>query len=146
MDNRGIFMGFMTFVILTIIFWGMAPIFGKIGLVKVEPIVGLAIRTFIISIILLAFCLFTGKFSSFNQLTFKDVIFIGAEGISASLLGHFAYYYALKLGDVSKVFPLLATYPAVTVFAAILFLGEKFTWNKFVGLITIIIGVILVKR
>lgn len=139
-------MGFYTFVLLTIIFWGIAPIFGKIGLVKVEPIVGLAIRTFIISIILLIFCLFTGKFSSFNQVTYKDALFLGAEGIFASLLGHLAYYYALKLGDVSKVSPLLAAYPAVTVLAAILFLGEKFTWNKFVGLIAIIAGVILVKR
>lgn len=139
-------MGFLTFVILTIIFWGIAPIFGKIGLTKVEPIVGLAIRTFIISIILLVFCLVTGKFSSFSQVTVRDVLFIGAEGICASLLGHFAYYYALKLGDVSKVSPLLASYPVVTVLVAILFLGEKFTWNKLVGLITIIAGVILVKR
>lgn len=139
-------MRFITFVVLTIIFWGIAPIFGKIGLVKVEPIVGLAIRTFIISIILLAVCLFTGKFSSFSQVTIRDVLFIGAEGIFASLLGHFAYYYALKLGDVSKVSALLAAYPVVTVLAAVLFLGEKFTWNKFIGLITIIVGVILVKR
>lgn len=139
-------MGFFTFILLTIIFWGIAPIFGKIGLVKVEPVVGLAIRTFVISSILLVFCLFTGKLSNFNQVTYKDVFFIGAEGIFASLLGHFAYYYALKLGDVSKVSPLLATYPVVTVFTAILFLGEKFTWNKFVGLIAIIAGVILVKR
>jgi len=146
MNKWRLSMGFLTFVILTIIFWGIAPIFGKIGLVKVEPIVGLAIRTFIISIILLVICLVTGKFTSFNQVTMRDVLFIGAEGICASLLGHFAYYYALKLGDVSKVSPLLAAYPVVTVFAAILFLGEKFTWNKFVGLITIIAGVILVKR
>jgi transporter family protein len=146
MEDRRISMGFFTFVILTIIFWGIAPIFGKIGLVKVEPIVGLAIRTFIISIILFSLCLFTGKFSSFNQVTIKDVLFIGAEGICASLLGHFAYYYALKLGDVSKVSPLLAAYPVVTVLAAILLLGEKFTWNKFIGLIAIVAGVILVKR
>ncbi|KUO75855.1 MAG: hypothetical protein APF81_05340 [Desulfosporosinus sp. BRH_c37] len=139
-------MGFFTFVILTIMFWGIAPVFGKIGIQNVDPLLGLAIRSFIVSIILLATCLLTGKFASVGQVAFKDVLFIGAEGIIASLLGQFAYYYALKLGDISKVAPMFATYPAVTVIVAILFLGEKFTWNKFIGLITIIVGVILVKR
>ena len=146
MADRRIIMGFITFVILTVIFWGIAPIFAKIGLVNVDPLVGLAIRSFIVSIILLATCLFTGKFTSFSQVALKDVLFIGAEGIFASLLGQLVYYYALKLSDISKVSPLLATYPVITVLAAMLFLGEKFTWNKFIGLITIVVGVILVKR
>lgn len=139
-------MVYFTFVILTIIFWGIAPVFGKIGIQNVDPLLGLSIRSFIVSIILLATCLLTGKFASFSQVAIKDVLFIGAEGIFASLLGQFAYYYALKLGDMSKVAPMFAAYPAITVFVAILFLGEKFTWNKFIGLMTIIVGVILVKR
>lgn len=138
-------MEFAFFILLTIIFWGIAPIFAKVGLVKVEPIVGLAIRTFVISIILLVICLVTGKFASIGQVSMRDILFISAEGICASLLGHFAYYYSLKLGDVTKVSPLLAAYPVITVLAAILFLGEKLTWNKFAGLIIIIFGVILVK-
>jgi len=139
-------MGFGSFILLTIIFWGIAPVFGKIGLVKVDPLVGLAIRTFTIGAILLVVCLVTGKFASFSQVTLRDALFIGAEGIFASLLGHFAYYQALKLGDVSRVSPLLAAYPAVTVLAAVLVLGEKFSWSKLAGLLAIIAGVILVKR
>ena len=139
-------MGFLMFIILTIIFWGIAPLFGKMGLVKVEPVVGLALRTFIVSIALLVICLVTGKFAGLSQITMRDAFLISAEGICSSLLGHYTYYYALKLGDVSKVTPIISVYPVVTVFAAIMFLGEKFTWNKLVGLIVIIVGVILVKR
>ena len=139
-------MGYLPFVLLTIFFWGLAPIFGKIGLYRVEPIAGLAIRTFVIGAILLVVCLLTGKFSSIAQATLKDVAYIAAEGICASLLGHYTYFYALKLGEVSKVSPLLATAPVVSLFAAVLLLGEKFTWGKFVGLMAIIAGVILIKR
>lgn len=146
MNRRGITMDFMFFIALTILFWGLAPIFGKIGLVNVEPLVGLAIRTLVIGLILAAVCILTGKISQIAQVSPRDIFFIGAEGICASLLGHLAYYYSLKLGDVSTVFPLLAAYPAVTVLLAVLLLGEQFTWNKFLGVAAIIIGVILVRR
>ena len=37
--------------ITTLFFWGIAPIFGKIGLAKINPYLALAIRSFIISFI-----------------------------------------------------------------------------------------------
>jgi transporter family protein len=84
--------------------------------------------------------------SQLPAFTVKEVLFIGAEGIFASLLGHFCYYYALKLGDVTRVSPILAAAPVITVIAAVLLLGEKLTLNKLAGIAAVILGVLLLKK
>ncbi len=69
-----------------------------------SPMLGLAIRSFIISIIMLVLVFSTGAYREFGTITLKGLSFIALEGICASLIGHFAYYYALKLGETQKWF------------------------------------------
>ncbi|MBM3238201.1 hypothetical protein FJZ31_18065 [Candidatus Poribacteria bacterium] len=135
------------FALVASIFWGLAPIFGKLGLVKVEPTVALTLRSFVISFVLLVWVITTGNLNDlYSLVTSKSGIFIAAEGIFASLLGHLAYYYAVKYGDVSKMTPVVSSFPLITVILAILFLGEKFTFTKLIGAILIIAGVLFIKK
>ena len=131
--------------LITMIFWGIAPIFGKIGLTKLNPYIALAIRSFIIAIIMLIILLVRGDFKELIKVDLKSVAFIGLEGIFASLIGHFAYYYALKLGETSKVVPITSAFPLITLFLAILFLSEKITIFKGSGIILILAGIILLR-
>jgi transporter family protein len=131
--------------IITMFFWGIAPIFGKIGLTKISPLLGLAIRSFVISAILIVFIFATGTYKEFSDITFKGFSFIALEGIFASLIGHFAYYYALKLGETSKVVPIASAFPVITAVVAILFLSEKFTAFKGGGIALIIAGLLLLR-
>jgi transporter family protein len=137
---------FSLFIAMAVIFWGLAPIFSKLGLKKLDPMLALTIRTLVIAVIMLVVCAVTGKIADIGHVRSKDILLISAEGIFAAILGQFAYYAALKLGDASKVAPLVAVYPAVTVLAAILFLGEKLTWNKVTGLVIIIVGIFIIKK
>ena len=92
-------------------FWGLAPKFGKIGLVKADPTVALTLRSFVISFILLFWAVATGHLGDIHVLvTSKAGLLIAAEGICASLLGHLAYYYAIKSGDVSKMVPVASAF------------------------------------
>lgn len=131
--------------LITMIFWGIAPIFGKIGLTKINPYMALAIRSFIIAIIMLIILLVRGDIKELVKVDLKSVTFIGLEGIFASLIGHFAYYYALKLGETSKVVPITSAFPLITLFLAILFLSEKITIFKGSGIILILAGIILLR-
>ncbi|MCL6478466.1 MAG: DMT family transporter [Peptococcaceae bacterium] len=72
--------------------------------------------------------------------------FLAGEGIFASLLGHLAYYHALKLGEASRIVPVVAAFPLVTVAVGLLFLGEKLSWYKLVGASLIIAGILLIKK
>lgn len=134
------------FAVLAMLLWGIAPIFGKLGLVELSPFTGLAIRSFIISGLLLVYGLLAGKFSGINEVDINSLLYIATEGIFASLLGHLAYFYALKFGTASRVVPFVAAYPLVTVLAAIIFLKEGFSWENLIGALLIIIGIFIIKR
>lgn len=135
-----------TFALLTMIFWGLAPVFAKIGLIRTDPFTGLALRTFVVSGIILLYGILTGKLGGLAQLDFRSAVFLAGEGIFASLLGHYAYYYALKLGEVSRITPIVSAFPLVAVAAGLLFFGERISWQKITGALLILGGIMLLKR
>ena len=131
--------------IVTLFFWGIAPIFGKLGLAKINPFTALAVRSFIVAIIMLIVLLIRRDFGELLKIDLKSMAFIGLEGIFASLIGHFAYYYALRLGEASRVVPIAAAFPIITVIAAAIFLSEKITILKGSGILLILAGVFLIR-
>lgn len=133
------------FAFLGMLFWGIAPLFGKIGLIQVSPGIALTLRSIVISGILITWLTASGQMGSLAHVTARDWFFIGMEGIFASLLGHLAYYYALKTGEISRVSPVMAGFPIVALFIAVIFLGESLNLFKIGGAILIVLGVILLK-
>ena len=114
------------FAVITAVFWGVAPVFGKLGLESFSPFMALALRSFIISAVLLIWGLISGEFHHLSVEP-KSLLFIAGEGIFASLLGHLFYFYALKYGDVSKVVPVTSSFPLIAFLMALLFFHEKIT-------------------
>lgn len=68
-----------------------------------------------------------------------------AEGICAGLLGHFAYYYALKAGEVSYTVLLARSAPIVTVILSYVILGDRLTPIQIGGVALILTGSILMN-
>lgn len=136
----------LVLALLAMVCWGVAPVFSKLGLVKADPFLALTVRSFSVSAILFITGLALGKFSGMDFSDKKSYFFIVLEGVLAALLGQLAYYYAQKLGDISRVTPIVAAFPIITVILAVLVLGEKFTWSKLAGTVLIISGIILIKR
>jgi len=134
-----------TFAIIAMMLWGIAPIFGKLGLTQLEPLAALTLRSLIITLLLLVFVTFGGHWSGILSVGSQDLLFIGLEGLCSALLGHLAYYYALKYGDVGKVSPVVAAFPLVALILAIVVLGEKLTMWKMAGAATIVVGIIMLK-
>lgn len=135
-----------TYAFVGMLLWGIAPIFAKLGLSKVEPVIGLFMRSVVITTLLVGWVLASGQMGKLADVTGRDWLFLGLEGIFASLLGHLAYYLALKYGEVSVVSPIMAGFPVVTALIAVMFLGERFTLIKLGGVIFILLGVFLLKR
>lgn len=129
----------------TLLFWGIAPIFAKLGIAKINPYTALALRSFVVAIIMLAIVAIRGGFRDFASLDLKSAVFIGLEGIFASLIGHFAFYYALRLGEASRVVPIVSAYSLITVLAAVIFLSEKMTIYKGTGALLVIAGMFLLR-
>ena len=135
----------LLFALLAMLFWGVAPLFGKLGLGGLEPLAALTIRSGIITVLLVGFCVVAGKWPEVTSAQPRDILLIGLEGLCAALFGQLAYYYALKYGELSKVTPVVAAFPLVAFLLGILVLGEKLTWGKGLGALFIVIGVALLN-
>jgi transporter family protein len=149
-DNRKIIEGekimiIVIFLILTAFFWGMAPIFDKIGLRGVDVLPALTFRSIVVTLFLLLATLLYNKQEALFNMDLKSAAALALSAIFAGLLGMLTYYSALTLGATSKVVPLAATYPLITALLSILILGEGVTLYRIIGTILIIVGVWFVK-
>lgn len=138
-------MTIVIFLILTALFWGMAPIFDKVGLMRANVLPALTFRSIIVTIFLLLATFICRKTDALFSMDIKSAIALTLSAIFAGLLGMLTYYSALRLGATSKIVPLAATYPLITVFLSILLLGENVTLCRIIGTILIITGIWFVK-
>jgi transporter family protein len=105
--------------------WGLAPVFGKLGLNGVNPLAGLALRTYISATLLTGWILFSGTITQVKAIPPQSWVLIGIEGILATLVGDLAYYAAIKYGEISFVTLVMSCSPLVSIVTAVLFLGEQ---------------------
>jgi transporter family protein len=127
--------------------WGFAPLFEKVGLRgNIDPAVGVLIRTVgvLLGVLLIfpAMPKFTGRFA---DLTPRNWFFLSMGGLLASVIGQLCFYRALKLGEVSKVVPIGASYPVLAFLLGILFFRESVTLPKMAGIALVIAGVFLLR-
>jgi len=132
-------------LIITALLWGATPILEKTGLTHVDPLTAVTIRSAIVTAGLLALTFLLGKFKALTELDGKSFLIFGASGLMAGLLGMLTYYTALKAEATSKIVPIAACYPLVTVLFSALILKEGVTFPRMVGTALIVSGIWLVK-
>ena len=132
-------------LVITAVLWGATPILEKIGLAKVDPLVGVTIRSSIVTAGLLILTLAMGKGKALLEVEAKAVFLFGASGVMAGILAMWTYYTALKAGATSKIVPISACYPLVTVLLSVLILKEGITFARVMGTALIVSGIWLVK-
>jgi transporter family protein len=137
--------GFAVFALTASVLWGVAPVLAKAGLAGTDAGTGLLIRTLGVAVVLLIYAFATGGVARLAEVGWRPASLLLAEGLLASLAGHLAYFYALKLGQAGQVVPIAATYPLFAVLAAALLLGEALTWTKAAGAALVVAGVWLLR-
>jgi transporter family protein len=132
-------------LIATTFLWGATPIFEKIGLAKVDPLIAVTIRSALVTAGLFLLTFLLGKGRALIELDGKSIILFGTSGMMAGLLGMWTYYTALKMEATSKIVPITACYPLVTALLSVLVLKEGVTLHRVLGTALIVSGVWLVK-
>ncbi|MFH0939578.1 MAG: EamA family transporter [Planctomycetota bacterium] len=138
-------MKLIIFLLLTNLFWGMAAIFDKLALGKTSPFTGMMVRQFILTGILLAVGVGSGRLGNLGTLDGRSIVLFGLSGICGGAAGLWTYYHALRLGGASLVVPITATYPLIAVLLSWLILQESLTVSRIIGTALIVLGVWLVK-
>ncbi len=132
-------------LITTALLWGATPILEKTGLAKVDPLVGVTIRSAIVTAGLFVITFLLGKGRALLELDGRSILLFGVSGIMAGLLGMWTYFSALKMEATSKIVPIAACYPLVTALLSVLILKEGVTPQRIIGTALIVSGVWLVK-
>ena len=132
-------------LIATALLWGTTPIIEKIGLTKVDPLIGVTIRSAIMTAGLFILTFLLGKGKALTELDGKSVLIFGASGVMAGILGMWTYYAVLRIGPTSKVVPIAASYPLVTALLSVLILKEGITLDRVIGTVLIVSGIWFVK-
>lgn len=138
------------FALLAALAWGIAPIFAKLGLSEgqMSGPNAVIVRFTGAMLAFLVFMLVVGRQTQWGgimTLPGRAIIYLFIEGIFGALLGHFAYYEAMRTWETSRVVGVTGAFPVITAVLALLFLGESLTWGKALGITLITSGVILLK-
>ncbi len=124
--------------------WGVAPLFGKVGLRGVNSLDGLVARTMITVLFVSGLALANGFIFRIGTIPARRWFFLAVEAFLATFAGDLAYYAAMKKGDIGQTALILSASPLITFWAGWYFLGEAISPLKLIGAALIIIGVILV--
>lgn len=131
------------FAIIGMICWGVSPIFAKLGLRQLPPLVGLSIRTLFTTIVIFIWMFFNGSIVELRTIPAKTIMYLVAEAFLATLIGDLAYFAALKQGSPSIVMLIMACSPLVTILCSMIFLNDKLSFVNSIGAGLIIIGIFL---
>ena len=132
-------------LVVATLLWGATPILEKIGLTKVDPVVGITVRSAVATVGLLILSLLLGRGRALIEVDGKGFLLFGLSGLLAGALGMWAYYAALKMEATSKIVPISASYPLVTALLTVLILREGVTLPRVIGTALIVIGIWFVK-
>jgi transporter family protein len=134
------------YAFLSALFAALVAIFGKLGLKDIDSTLATTIRSIIMAGFLVLVSLFLHKFQgfSFGSLRSKEWLLIGGAGIAGALSWLF-YFFALKIGDASKIVAIDRLSIVLVVIMASIFLGETLGWKTALGALLMAGGAILIS-
>lgn len=130
------------FALLSAVFAALTSIFAKIGIENVNSNLATAIRTFIVLIMAWGIVFLTGKFNQISDISTRSWTFLILSGL-ASGLSWLCYFYALQIGDASKVVPVDKFSVVITMIMAFFILGEAVTVKTILGGLLITAGTLV---
>lgn len=136
-------MTWLTLALLSALFAALVAVFGKIGLEGVDTTVATAVRAGIMFAALLAFAAALGKLPEIRTVSGRPLLFIVLAGLAGAASWLF-YFWALKIGDASKVAPIDRLSMVFVVILAVVFLGEKLALKGWIGAALMAAGAVLI--
>ncbi len=128
---------------LSAFFAALTAILAKIGIKDVDSNLATAIRTTVIILFAWSIVFFQGTQSSLQQISKNSWIFLVLSGLATGLSWLF-YFYALKVGEASKVAPIDKLSLILTIIFAAIILKEKITLASGFGALLMTVGAFII--
>jgi transporter family protein len=128
--------------LLSALFAGLTAVLAKVGVKDVDANVATAIRTVVILVFAWAVALAGGGREALLTVPRRAWLFLVLSGLATGA-SWLCYFRALQLGEASKVAPVDKLSVVVAMVLAVVFLGERLTWQHWVGGGLIVSGTIV---
>lgn len=132
----------LLFAILSAVFAAATAILAKIGIDGVDSNLATAIRTIVVLALAWGMVFLTDSAGGISSISTRSWIFLILSGLATGA-SWLCYFYAIKIGDVSKVVPIDKCSLVLTIIFAVIFLGEALTWKTVVGSILLLAGALV---
>ena len=129
------------FAVVSAGFAGLTSVVAKFGLRGISGEAGLLIRTFFVAVFVLGLTGW-GIGEQIKNTNLQNWIWLIVSAATTALSWYF-YYRALKEGEVSTVALIDKGSFVVTIFLAVFFLQEMFTWRLFFSCLLVLSGLFL---
>lgn len=132
----------MVYAIGSSFFAGITAILAKCGIKKTDSDVATAIRTVVVLVFSWIMVLITGSAGTISTISTKTLIFLILSGFATGA-SWLCYFHSLQKGDINKVVPIDKSSTVLTIFLALIFLGEGLSYGKVVSVVLIGAGTML---
>lgn len=129
----------VVFALLSALFAALTSIFAKIGMQGINSNLATAIRTIVVLIMAWGIVFMTGKHNQIADITTKSWLYLVLSGLATGL-SWLCYFYALQIGEASKVVPIDKFSVVITMLLAFVVLGETVTVKTIIGGALITLG------
>jgi transporter family protein len=136
-------MTWLVWSLLSAIFAAFTAILAKKGVAGVDANLATAVRTSVVVVFTWLLALTGRTAAPFQHFTSKTWLFLALSGMGTGL-SWLCYFHALQVGEASRVAPIDKLSVVFVIVLAVLFLGEKLTWGKGVGVVLIAAGAIAI--
>ena len=132
----------VVFALLSAVFAALTSIFAKIGIENVNSNLATAIRTVIVLVMAWLIVFATGEHQQIVDISTKSWTFLVLSGLATGL-SWLCYFYALQIGEASKVVPVDKFSVVITMIMAFFILGEVITTKTIIGGLLITAGTLV---
>jgi transporter family protein len=133
------------YALLSALAAGVTAVLAKVGVEAMPSNLATAIRTAVVLAFASGIVVLRGEHHALPSLTKRSLLFLVLSGCATGL-SWLAYFRALQMGPASRVAPIDKLSLAFTLAFAVLFLGERVSWNVVAGTVLMIAGALLTLR
>ena len=137
-----IFTMWLVFALLSAVFAALTSILAKVGINGVNSNLATALRTVVVLVMAWGMVFVTNAQGGITDISRKSWVFLILSGLATGA-SWLCYYYALQIGEASRVVPVDKLSVVITLVLAFVFLHEKFTVHSLIGCILIGAGTLM---
>ncbi|MCQ2146424.1 MAG: EamA family transporter [Bacteroidales bacterium] len=132
----------LLFAVLSAVFAAATSILAKVGIEGVDSNLATAIRTIVVLVMAWLVVFLTNKTGGISSITPKSWLFLILSGLATGA-SWLCYFYAIKIGEVTKVVPIDKCSLVLTIIFAVIFLGESLTLKTIIGSVLLLAGALV---